>query len=237
VLLQTKLDALKAQAESDPNVAPEAATVLKRATADLIRSGIAERALGAGARVPAFALPDSAGNQVDVGTHLARGPLVVSFYRGAWCPYCQLELAALQEAAPDFAALGAGLVAISPNLPAYARQTVRTLGLTFPVLIDRGNAVARRFGLVWQFPDDLRAVYHGFGVDLSQVNGDDSWELPLSARYVIASDGVIAHAEINPDYTHLPDPRQTIAELKKLPTRPTGAVWSGPDRAPTPLQH
>lgn len=234
--LQTKLDALKAQEQSHPAVTPDVTAVLERATAELIRSGIAERALGAGARIPAFVLPDAAGNPVDIVAQLARGPLVLTFYRGAWCPYCQLELAALQEAAPEFAALGATLIAISPNLPANARRTARTLGFTFPVLVDHGNAIAHQFGLVWQLPDDVRAVYRGFGVDLPQINGDDAWELPMPARYVIGTDGVIAHATVTPDYTNRPDPRETIAELKKLAPPQTGAEWSGSHRSPSPLR-
>ncbi len=214
--LQDRLDALKTRAAADPNRNPEATVVLNRVTDDLIRSGIAGRALRVGDQIPAFVLQDVAGRSVCSREFLAKGPLVVSFYRGAWCPYCLLELEALQAAVPDFAALDAGLIAISPNLEPHARRTVRELGLTFPVLIDRGNVVARQFGLVWQFPYGLRTVYRGWGVDLARFNGDDSWTLPMSARFVIAPDGTVAHAEVNPDYTRRPDPSETIEVVRTL---------------------
>ena len=124
---------------------------------------------------------------------------------------------ALQAIQPDLAALGASLVAISPQLPEHNRELIRTRHLTFEILTDRGNAVARRFGLAFALPDDLRALYLTFPLDLAQFNGDDSWTLPMPGRFVIDRAGIIRYAEVDPDYTTRPEPTDTVAALRALP--------------------
>ena len=147
---------------------------------------------------------------------LARGPLALTFYRGVWCPFCNLDLQALEEAANDIRALGASLIAISPQTAPNRRKSERENGLSFPILSDHGNAVAEAFGLRFRLPDDVIAVYKGFGNDLALGNGEDSGTLPMPARYVVASDGVIVYAEVNADYTRRPDPSELLPVLKGL---------------------
>ncbi|HSN71268.1 MAG TPA: peroxiredoxin-like family protein, partial [Steroidobacteraceae bacterium] len=147
---------------------------------------------------------------------LREGPLVISFFRGNWCPYCRAELQALEQAAEDFRRLGAHLVLISPQNRAAAEQTRREHDLSFDVLCDPGNTYARQLGLVFTLPADLREVYRNFGIDLALTNEDDSWTLPVPARLVVDRLGIVRDADINADYTVRPDPSETIAALNSL---------------------
>ena len=147
---------------------------------------------------------------------LARGPLVLTFYRGVWRPYCNMDLQAIEDAADEIRALGASLVAISPQTAPNRRKSERENALSFPILSDHGNALANEFGLRFRLPDDLIAVYKGFGNDLTVGNGEPSWTLPMPARYVIDRNGVIAYAEVNADYTRRPDPAELLPVLRRL---------------------
>lgn len=216
--LQARLDAFKAdfKAGKAPYFAPpEIHPVMARATAELIASGQAGRALKAGDKAPVFTLDDPDGHPVSSAALLAKGPLVISFYRGVWCPYCNLELQALQETLPRFAALGASLVAISPQAAANSRKSQRENKLDFPILSDTNNDVAAAFGLRFALPDYLVELYKMLKNDLPAFNGDPSWTLPMPARYVIAQDGTIAYAEVNPDYTLRPEPESLLPVLQR----------------------
>jgi peroxiredoxin len=127
-----------------------------------------------------------------------------------------VELEALQDALPKIEAKGATLVAISPMVERFVRQVVLKNNLTFDLLLDKGNAVAEQFGIVHTFPDYLKEVYLNFGNDFVKFNGDDSWTLPMPARYVIDREGIIRAADVNPDYTVRPEPYKTIADLNNL---------------------
>ncbi|SFK50485.1 Peroxiredoxin [Sphingomonas sp. NFR04] len=216
--LQAKLDAFKAdfQAGKPPyNVPPAVIATMHRATAELIASGAAAKALKAGDKAPAFTLTDPDGTPVSSAALLAKGPLVVSFYRGVWCPYCNMELQALQEALPAFQALGASLIAISPQTAVNSRKSVRQNALDFPILSDPHNDVAAAFGLRFALPDYLVELYKSLKNDLPSFNGDPSWTLPMPARYVIGQDGTILYAEVNPDYTRRPEPEDMLPALRR----------------------
>ncbi|MGJ5181103.1 peroxiredoxin-like family protein [Bradyrhizobium oligotrophicum] len=216
--LQSKLDAFKADFEAGKpsyNVPPSVIETMHRATAELIASGAAARALKAGDTAPAFTLNDPEGRPVSSADLLARGPLVVSFYRGVWCPYCNMELQALQAALPAFEELGASLVAISPQTAANSRKSVRQNELRFPILSDVRNDVAAAFGLRFALPDYLVDLYKSLKNDLPAFNGDPSWTLPMPARYVIGRDGRILYAEVNPDYTRRPEPEDMLPALRR----------------------
>lgn len=213
--LQARLDAFKADFEGT-KVPPEVVAVMHRATADLAASGQVQRALGVGAKLPAFTLSDSEDRAVSSADLLARGPLVITFYRGVWCPYCNMDLQAIEEIAADIRATGASLVAISPQTPANGGKSRAQNKLSFPILSDRNGDVAASLGLRFRLPDDLKAIYSRFGIDLAVVNGDPSWTLPMPARYVIGRDGVVAYAEVNADYTRRPDPSELLPTLRRL---------------------
>jgi peroxiredoxin len=220
--LQARLDAFKADFEAGRppyNVPFSVIEVMRRATRELIASGLAQHALKAGDVAPSFTLSDPEGAPVSSADLLAKGPLVVSFYRGVWCPYCNLELQALQAALPEFRKAGAGLVAISPQTPVNSRKSVRENKLGFPILSDTRNAVAEAFGLRFELPDYLIELYKNLKNDLPNFNGDDSWSLPMPARYVIGQDGVIRYAEVNPDYTRRPEPGDMLPVLRSSVAR------------------
>jgi peroxiredoxin len=213
--LQDKLDAFKADFET--NKAPkEAVAAFHKATAELVASGQAERALKAGDRAPTFELADPDGRRVSSADLLARGPLVVTFYRGIWCPYCNMDLQAIEATAAEIRATGASLVAISPQAPANSRRSQRENHLSFPILGDPQAQVADAFGLRFRLPDYLVEIYSGLGVNLAAINDDPSWSLPMPARFVIGRDGIIAYAEVNPDYTRRPDPEELLPVLRRL---------------------
>lgn len=215
--LQDKLDAFKADFEAGKppyNVPPSVIETMHRATAALIASGAAGRAKKAGDKAPLFTLKDPEGNPVSSADLLQRGPLVLSFYRGVWCPYCNMELQALEAARPDFAALGATLVAISPQTAPNSRKSVRQNGLGFPILSDAKGEVGAAFGLRFELPDYLVELYKSLKNDLPAFNDDPSWTLPMPARYVIGQDGTILYAEVNPDYTRRPEPADMLPVLR-----------------------
>jgi peroxiredoxin len=217
--LQDKLDAMREDFENGgfPLVPTQAQIdTMAKATQSLIDSRQADRALEAGDTAPVFTLRDADGATVSSRELLARGPLVATFYRGVWCPYCNFDLQALEEARREIEARGASLVAISPQTQANSRKSRRDNKLGFPILSDPGAALADEFGLRFALPDDLIEVYRQFGNDLAKINDDPSWVLPIPARYVIGTNGVIAYAEVNPDYTRRPDPSEMLPVLDRL---------------------
>lgn len=216
--LQGKLDALRA--EFDTKLAPPAVVeALHRSIDELISSGAGERALQAGDIAPSFVLPNADGKPVSSKELLLRGPLVVTFYRGIWCPYCNFDLQALEAARLEIEARGASMIAISQQTPPNSRKSQRQNNLGFPILSDKGGAVAVQFGVRWTTPDYLREIHRQLGADLTQFNGEESWTLPMPARYVVGQDNVIAYAEVNPDYTRRPEPSDIFPVLDKLRAR------------------
>ncbi|MGY3590613.1 peroxiredoxin [Bradyrhizobium sp. USDA 4341] len=216
--LQAKLDAFKADFEAGkpPYSVPRAfIETMHRATAELVASGAAQRAKKAGDVAPAFSLRDPDGNIVNSADLLKRGPLVLSFYRGVWCPYCNMELQALEAAKPEFDRYGASLVAISPQTAPNSRKSVRQNKLSFPILSDVKGQIGDAFGLRFHLPDYLVELYKQLKNDLPTFNDDPSWTLPMPARYVIGQDGVILYSEVNPDYTRRPEPEDMIAVLQQ----------------------
>jgi peroxiredoxin len=216
--LQARLDAFKADFEAGKppyNVPRSAIETMHRATAELIESGAAQRASKAGDVIPSFLLRDPEGNVVNSADLLKRGPLVLSFYRGVWCPYCNMELQALEAAKPEFDKVGASLVAISPQTAPNSRKSVRQNKLSFPILSDEKGKVGATFGLRFNLPDYLIELYKQLRNDLPTFNDDPSWTLPMPARYVIGQDGMILYSEVNPDYTRRPEPEDMIPVLQR----------------------
>jgi peroxiredoxin len=188
----------------------------ERHIAHLAETGFGQRARQVGDRAPAIVLPDVHGKSFDVAGLLKKGPVVVTFYRGGWCPYCNLELKAYQALLPRFAAAGASLVAISPEKPDDTVSTSEKNALTFPVLSDVGQSVGRAFGIVYAFTDELRSFYEAANLDIPAKNGaPGDWSLPLSATYVIGSDGVILFADTSVDYRRRTEPLDVLDVLER----------------------
>jgi peroxiredoxin len=214
--LQAKLDAFKADLEGGKppyNVPGSVVEAMHRATAELKASGQAERAMKVGDKAPAFRLRDSEGNVVSSSELLEAGPLIVSFYRGVWCPYCNIELQALQSAFPQYRKLGATIVAISPQTRPNSRRSARENGLTYPILSDTRGEVGAAFGLKFNLPGYLVELYKKAKIDLASFNDDPEWTLPMPARYLIAQSGIILYADVNADYTRRPEPEELLPAL------------------------
>jgi peroxiredoxin len=197
-------------------VPAEIREAMARADMELAASGLTQRAIKAGDRAPDFRLPDARGGHVRLRDLLARGPVVVSFYRGGWCPYCNLELRALQGALPAIEQQGAQLVAISPQTPDESLTTAEKNELAFAVLSDVGSAAAKAYGIGFDLSEELRPVYTRFGHALPDKNGDDSWVLPVPATYVVDTNGVVVLAFIDVDYRNRLEPAEVIAALEAL---------------------
>ncbi|MEL6495485.1 MAG: peroxiredoxin-like family protein, partial [Cyanobacteria bacterium J06623_7] len=182
----------------------------------LLESKVAEQSIGKGQKLSNFTLPNALEQEISLKSLLAKGAVVVSFYRGGWCPYCNLELRALQAALPEITARGATLVAISPETPDSSLSTKEKNELSFEVLSDRGNLLARELGLVFTLPESLRPIYSNFGIDIPAHNGDETFELPLPATYVVKADGTIVYHFVHADYTQRLDPDQIIEALDTI---------------------
>lgn len=179
------------------------------------RSGILRKALGVGDKAVDFELPSAGGTDVRLSELLAVGPVVLTFYRGGWCPFCNRHLQGLQEVLLELHGQGGQLLAVSPELPEKALATQDKNHLAFPILSDKGNAVARQYGIVFRVSDKVIPYYDQF-FDIEAYNGDRSYELPLPATYVIDSDGVIRYAFLEPDYKLRADPKDLLDVLVQL---------------------
>ena len=169
-----------------------------------------------GERAPDFTLPDVFGKLVTLSDRLKQGPVVLTFYRGAWCPYCDLQLRAYQKILPHIQETGTSLIAISPQLPDHSLSTVEKKELTFTVLSDVGNRIARAYGLVFTIGEDMRGIYSAIGSDLPTFNGDATWDLPMPGSFIIGQDKVIHLSFVDEDFTHRLEPAALLAGLRKL---------------------
>ncbi|WP_158745306.1 peroxiredoxin-like family protein [Acidisphaera sp. L21] len=212
--LQQQLDAFKAEFA---HTAPAGRPALYDAKIEDLRLSFAQEcATGLGDMTPAFSLPNQHGQVVSLDDVLRTGPAVLTFYRGGWCPYCNIQLRAYQGILPGITALNGRLIAISPQRPDGSLSTAEANALAFDVLSDVGNDLARRFGLVWSLPEELRAALRSNNKALPDINGDDSWELPVPATYVIGRDGRVALAAIEVDYRKRLEPDAILAALRTL---------------------
>jgi peroxiredoxin len=212
--LQQQIDAFLVQALSE--IPADMREQLMRPIQQLITSDAASKALKEGELAPDFTLPDALNRTVTLSELLKQGPVVLTFYRGVWCPYCNLELRAYQQTLPQFQALGTSLVAISPQTPDLSLSTEEKNELTFAVVSDVGNQVAREYGLVFPLDETVRALHQQMGANLPTYNGDESWELPMPGTFLIDQTGTVRLAFVDPNYTHRLDPSIVLTQLKKI---------------------
>jgi peroxiredoxin len=199
-----------------PPLPPEKAQLLEKAARELALSGITGQVVKQGAQAPDFTLPNAVGRPVSLEDALKSGPVVVTFYRGIWCPYCSLQLRAYQKILPEVMQLGASLLAVSPQNPDKSQATLLKNFLQYEVLSDRGNAVSRQFGLVYQVPEWVRPSYLSFGTNLPEYNGDDSWELPIPGTFVIGKERRILLAYADSDPRNRLEPAAILEALGKV---------------------
>lgn len=177
-------------------------------------SGVLEKALNVGDKAPNFTLNNALNKSISLYDELENGPVVLTWYRGGWCPYCNITLHYLQEKLPEFQKAGATLIALTPELPDNSLSTSEKNNLEFTVLSDVGNKIAKEFGVVFTLTEKVSSIYNtGFG--LNKVNGDESNELPLAATYVIDKKGVIQYAFLDADYRKRAEVSDIITALKK----------------------
>ncbi len=182
----------------------------------LVENGIADKAINVGDKAPDFSLPNVHGKQIKLYDLLKDGPVVINFYRGGWCPFCSLELKAYQDVLSDIKAEGANLVGISPETPDNSLSTAEKFALEYEVLSDTGNRISDAYGLVFELEPVIREIYTSFDIVLPDINGDDSWTLPIPATYVINRDGTVFWAEVNANYTERAEPADVLKALREI---------------------
>lgn len=190
--------------------------IMADATKALTESRIVEKSPKVGDQLKSFTLSNQLNEQISLESLLAKGPVVVTFYRGGWCPYCNLELAAYQQVLPEIEAAGATLVAITPELPDVSLSTAEKNALKFQVLSDVDAVYARELNLVFSLPEALRPIYLSFGIDIEKHNGPEQYGLPLAATYVVDQSGKITSAFVDADYTKRQEPVEVVAALKQI---------------------
>jgi peroxiredoxin len=194
-------------------VPAETQAIHARAIAELKQKNIAANILPVGSKVPEFQLQDHNGKSVSSPDLLAKGPLVLCFIRGRWCPFCVAQMEAMSLILPEIAEAGATLVAISPQTVQQSFFMRDQHKLRFPMLSGPGNKVANQFGLTYRVPHEQKTIYQRTLVNLPFINGDDSWELPIPATYIIDRDGTVLYASANEDYTDRPEPEGVLRFL------------------------
>lgn len=211
VSVRTLTQVLQERRELGERYTPaEVVALYQRAIDEIGSSGLLERALKPGDPAPRFELPDENSKPVTSETLLGHGNAILCFFRGRWCPFDVAQLEAMNEVVPQIQAAGASLVAISPQTQHQAFLMHDQHKLRFPLLSDTRNKVARQFGLVYRVPDYQQQVYRRSFVNLPFANGDDSWELPVPATYVVGKDGRIVYARVDVDYRQRPEPVEIL---------------------------
>lgn len=190
-----------------------AQAVHARAVAELAEKRLAKSVLPVGGKAPAFELSDQNGKPVASSELLARGRLVICFIRGRWCPFCVGQMEGMNLVLPQIEHAGASLIGISPQTVKQSFFMHDQHRLRCPLLSDTGNLVARKFGLVYRVPEYQQPVYGRAFVNLPFTNGDESWELPIPATYILDRDGTVLFASANEDYTERPEPRDLLQIL------------------------
>ncbi len=212
--LSTKLEDYKAGFRQ--KAPKDVQAVMANATQVLADTGIVEKAPKKGDKLTSFSLPNHNGKAQTLESLLTKGPAVITFYRGGWCPYCNLELQAYQAVLDDIQAAGATLIAITPELPDSSLSTIEKNNLKFEVLTDENSDYARSIGLVHSLAEELRPIYTSFGIHVEAHNGTGQFDLPLAATYVVAQDGTIINSFVDADYTKRQEPSAVIEVLQSI---------------------
>lgn len=206
--LKTELDQFRT--EFLTKFPAEKAAIMAQADAELAATHIEQSALKRGDKAPNFTLPDATGKSVSLSETLKNGPTIVVFYRGGWCPYCNIELRAYQRLLPEIQKAGGQLIAISPQSPDNSLGTAEKNALAYPVLSDTKTDVAKAFGILFTLPDYLQRLYAELGNDLPVINSAGSWTLPVPATFVIDTDGTILAHHVDTDYRARMEPKAAL---------------------------
>lgn len=215
--LEAQIQAFKDESGRSSPLTPEDRAVMQRAAEDLAIA-LPDPGIQVGERAPEFALPNARGETVSLKQLLRQGPVVLTFYRGAWCPYCNLELKALRDTLPHIRGYGASLVAITPQTPDRSLKQVEEDGYPFEILSDLDNRVMQAYRLYFQVPEELNRLYQQkLGLDLAEYNGEGRYGLPVPGTFVIDQTGVVRAAFADTDYTRRMEPQAILDALAGLP--------------------
>lgn len=210
--LKQELADLKAQ--NLTRIPEEAKNIMFADLDKLSASGIVAEAPKEGEKLKDFTLPNHLGKTVSLAELRENGPVVVTFYRGGWCPYCNLELHAYQKVLPQIKETGATLVAITPELPDSSLSTAERHSLEFEVLSDVNSDYARELEIVFTISEELRPIYENFGIEVEKHNGEGQYDVPLAATFVVDVDGSIICDFVAVDYTLRAEPADIVKVLK-----------------------
>ena len=213
-------DQLKAKSDGAAKMIPaEVRKEFAKGIKAVEKSGVEKSAKQVGEKAPGFTLKNPVGLEISLAGELKKGPVVLTWYRGGWCPYCNIALAAYQEKLPEFRKAGASFIALTPELPDKSMSTTEKLKLDFEVLTDLNHKVAKEYGIVFQLTPEVEKIYKA-RFDLTKFNGKEAGdkELPLSATYVIDQQGVIRWAFLSADYRERAEPADIVTFLEKLKT-------------------
>ncbi len=211
--LKEQLD--KKKADFNAKAPEEKKRIYQEGIDAVVATGILDKAIQVGDTAPDFTLKNALGKEVSLYSELKKGPIVLTWYRGGWCPYCNITLHELQQELPSFKAAGANLLALTPEVPDQSMSTSEKHELEFEVLSDVANVVGKEYGIVYTLTPEVAEIYQAaFG--LHQYNGDDSNELPLAATYVIDKNGIVRYAFLDAEYRNRAEPAEILKALKKL---------------------
>jgi len=224
-ILQEKTDAcrlmdaplserLKSVADEVRRLSPGFADIVDRMVARLAANGVGLAAPKPGEPMPDFMLPDGDGHLVSLSGLQQSGPVVVSFNRGHWCPYCQLNVDALAKAVPEIKALGAQVVAISPETRRYANELRDYAKAPFPILTDMDGGYALEANLLFWVGEEKRDAMKAGGFDIEPYQGNQTWMLPIPATFIVGQDGMVRSRFIDPDYRHRMEIDDLLAALR-----------------------
>lgn len=197
-------------------IPPEKKKVMEEAAEKLRKSHLAEKVLKVGDTMPDFSLPNASGKKIQLSSVLKKGPVVIAFYRGSWCPYCNVQLNSYQQHLSEFKKRGATLLAITPEKRDLSVETAKSKKIEFDILTDKDNQLAQKLGLVFGVPAELKALYQQFGIDLEKSQGNPDWKLPVPATYIVQGDRKITYAFVDTDYTQRAEPGDLLKSLDGL---------------------
>ena len=209
--LEQQLSEVRSQAAQ--NIPPEILEKMLSETDKLKAQSLEQFAPKVGDIFPDFALKNQSGKYVTLSEQVKQGPVLLTFYRGGWCPYCNLELKAYQSILPNIKQAGGSLIAISPELPDASLSTIEKNQLDFTVLSDPRSLYAKSLGIVFTLPESLKPIYQKFGINIEEHNGEGQFELPLAATFVIDKNRVLKFADVNADYTQRAEPTDALNVL------------------------
>lgn len=209
--MSTTAEQLQSTLDNFTQHAPETVKEpINRSRAEIVASFDESKVLQPGSKLPDFELSDASGKAVTRDKLLAKGALLITFYRGSWCPFCNIALHGLQQHLAEFTSKGVTLVAVSPELPDNSLTTKEKNELEFEVLTDTNNKFARELGIVWQMPDYIKPAFDGFGHDLDKRQGNDEFEVPVPANFLVDRNGTVRNVFVDPDYTKRLEPTTAI---------------------------